>query len=389
MATSPLAQGATSGTLPYVGHRLYKCCHSWLRPACLTLMAVMPDSAASTGYQSYIAAGPDDATYMRSIVLFGGNTACYKFALTRALLDLAAEERTVVTLPELAPYFARHVTAHVRTGMAQGTVPKSTFLDAAAAHLHGQIDEDALYDVTTQHAFRYVLDLYHRLPEGETSVQFYAQEKRPRRLVLTDQLLGLLPEQRQQLTGETEARWQLVEHAWTQSKNGEDARRPIAYDPESENLVLLPWRNIERKKLTQFRPSLSGYQKSRCFYCFKEIDVMDGKVCQVDHFFPWRLGFRLDGTDINGVWNLVLACASCNGWAGGKSDAIPEKRFLIRIHRRNSYLIDSHHPLRNALIEATGRTEEERWRFLSSLYDQVREWQPRQWSCVETQAAAF
>ena len=45
-------------------------------------------SETPQGYQGFIQAGPDEATYLRSIVLFGDNTASYKFALTRALLDL-------------------------------------------------------------------------------------------------------------------------------------------------------------------------------------------------------------------------------------------------------------------------------------------------------------
>ena len=60
------------------------------------------DGRADTGYEAFIATNPESTTYMRSIVLFGGNTASYKFALTRALLDLAAEQQTVVSLAELA-----------------------------------------------------------------------------------------------------------------------------------------------------------------------------------------------------------------------------------------------------------------------------------------------
>jgi len=73
-------------------------------------------SETPQGYQGFIQVGPDEATYLRSIVLFGDNTASYKFALTRALLDLAEQQQTSVTLPELAPHFARHILNHVQTG---------------------------------------------------------------------------------------------------------------------------------------------------------------------------------------------------------------------------------------------------------------------------------
>lgn len=326
---------------------------------------------------------------MRGIVLFGENTASYKFALTRALLDLAEQQYTSVTLHELAPHFAGHILRHVRAGKVQGTMRSSVFLDAAQAHLDGQMNLEEFHAVTAQHAFRYVLDLYHRLPGGESSVQFYVQERKPRRLVLTDELLSLSADQRGQLTHETEARWHLVEHAWTQTREGHREARRIAFDSSSEELVLVPWRHQTRKALTKFRPALSGYQKGRCFYCFAEVDLNDTVLSHVDHFFPWSLGFRLTDTDLNGVWNLVLACAECNAGPGGKFDAIPDRRFLERLHRRNSYLIDSHHPLRESLMRETGGSAQERWTFLYRLWERLREWQSRSWNGRPTSGRPF
>lgn len=61
------------------------------------------------GSLQFIRTAPDDSTYFRSIVLFGGTTAAYKFALSHAPLDVARLGRTTVTLPELAPHFAQHL----------------------------------------------------------------------------------------------------------------------------------------------------------------------------------------------------------------------------------------------------------------------------------------
>ncbi|GGR53156.1 hypothetical protein GCM10008959_13290 [Deinococcus seoulensis] len=74
--------------------------------------------------------------------------------------------------------------------------------------------------------------------------------------------------------------------------------------------------------------------------------------------------------------DLVLACAE---WSGEESDAFPTRRFLERLHQRNSYLIDSHYPLRDALIRDTGRTAQERWSFLRALREQRQVWPPRSW----------
>ena len=104
---------------------------------------------------------------------------------------MVEQQQTSVTLAELAPHFARHILNHVQTGQVQGTMRSSIFLDAAQAQVNGQLDLEDFHAITAQQAFRYVLDLYHRLPGGETSVQFYVQERKPRRLVLTDRAPGL------------------------------------------------------------------------------------------------------------------------------------------------------------------------------------------------------
>jgi len=51
------------------------------------------------------------------------------------------------------------------------------------------------------------------------------------------------------------------------------------------------------------------------------MEPSNGEGCHIDHFFTWRLCLRLPDTDLNGVWNLLLACAACNG---EKFDAIPD-----------------------------------------------------------------
>ena len=54
---------------------------------------------------------------------------------------------------------------------------------------------------------------------------------------------------------------------------------------------------------------------------------------------------------------------------------------LERLHQRNEYLIESHHPLRETLIRQTGVTTPERTRFLQGAWSAakavlVHEWKP-------------
>lgn len=92
-----------------------------------------------------------------------------------------------------------------------------------------------------------------------------------------------------------------------------------------------------------------------------------GAGCDVDHFFPHTLQPLVNGVNLDGVWNLVLACPSCNRGEGGKSARVPAIRYLDRLHERNEFLIASHHPLRETLMLQTGRTVEDRVRFLKEM----------------------
>ena len=62
----------------------------------------------------FVETRPRHESLWRAIVLFGRNSASYKFALARALLDLAGAGRDFVRLDELAVPYARHLAARLR-----------------------------------------------------------------------------------------------------------------------------------------------------------------------------------------------------------------------------------------------------------------------------------
>jgi hypothetical protein len=140
--------------------------------------------------------------------------------------------------------------------------------------------------------------------------------------------------------------------------------------------------------------ALNGYQKGRCFYCFREIAV-DAKddpssssstlpQAEVDHFFPKALDPYLEDIYVDGVWNLVLSCPHCNRGLGGvirgKFDRLPEIRYLRRLERRNNFLIESHHPLRETLKRQTGNTTKRRRAFLQEVTRSATNYQPHTWA---------
>jgi len=83
--------------------------------------------------------------YWRSIILYGSNSACYKFALGKALLEIAPTGKTFITLEELAEPFSRHITEHLKLEDKQGNSPSSKFLKDCSQFNQGEISQDFLY----------------------------------------------------------------------------------------------------------------------------------------------------------------------------------------------------------------------------------------------------
>ena len=313
--------------------------------------------------------------------------ATYKFALGKSLLHLAATGQTTIHLDDLAHEFSAHMIAHVSSGKSQCTNSVSSFIDACNAYHREEISYDNLIRETKNTGFRYVLDAFHVLANGVIAEPFYQIQGKGvnRSLVLTDNLLALCEDtQYENLAPEVEARWNLVEDTWTSNRGVQFDYVQYAIDTQ---MLIVESRTTYRRDLTKARNALSGYQRGRCFYCFSDIFIQDSISCEVDHFLPFHLRYKMP-LDLNGVWNLVLSCESCNrGTGAGKFGALPHKNLLNRLIKRNNYLINSHHPLSNTLIAQTGATDSERSMFLSRAYDFAAESTKEIWHPV--QATSF
>ena len=317
----------------------------------------------------FLGKDPAIEDYWRSIILYGNNVACYKFALGKALLEIAPTGKTFITLEELAEPFSRHVTEHLKLAEKQTTSRSSRFLETCDRFNRGEISQDELIAITVRKGFENVIDAFHNVNKSELPVRFFTDERNGQNkgIALTDSLLEL-PElyQGQNLPQEVEARWRLVETAWKLKIS----KHLIKVDYDHEKKIIFTGSSGRRVDVTSCRDALNGYQKGKCFYCFADISIESGSenLGDVDHFFPRKLMFYNIAHPIDGVWNLVLACQSCNRGAGGKFDRLPEERFLKRLHTRNDFFITSHHPLRETLIQQTGTTTKKRVKFLNNNY---------------------
>ena len=307
--------------------------------------------------------------YWRSIILFGRNVASYKFALAKSLLEIGPKDNGLIKLDELAVPFSRNLIEHLRHSEKQITARSSKFLDACRAHDEKNLSDSELIDTTVKLGFNNVIDAFHNVNNEDVPQRFFEDERRESGGIrITDNFYRLMQSQTAiDLPQEVEARWRLVETAWTLNLSRNLVA--VSYD-ESDNGVLYVERSMRRTNVTSCRDALNGYQKGKCFYCFDEISIVSGqeRLTEVDHFFPHALKKHRVAEPINGVWNLVLACSECNSGTGGKFAKVPSISLLQRLSKRNEYLIGSHHPLRETLILQTGKTPRHRHQFLNDCY---------------------
>jgi len=323
-----------------------------------------------SGISHFYKIEPTSENYWRAIILFGRNVASYKFALAKSLYDLRNSSQDLIRLEDLAPKFAGHICEHLENCNTQGTSGSSRFLDACRSFNRDEIAKDALIEKTVKIGFQNVIDAFHNVHGEEIKERFFLDERNTNKGIrLTDRFFAMADNPIiHDLNIETEARWRLVETAWDLGMSRHIVG--ISHD-ESTNELLALTRQGKRVMITSSRDALNGYQKGRCFYCFREISVDSGTddLADVDHFFPHKLHFCAEDKPINGVANLVLACKECNRGEGGKFDRLPSVSLLERLYLRNEYLIKSHHPLRETLISQTGLTETSRRSYLQDIYN--------------------
>ena len=322
---------------------------------------------------------PTDAHLWRAINLFGRNVASYKFALAKSTLELAQEQKTEIKLSDLAEPFSRYTCDHIKENPKQSASPSSKFLEACSNYNSDKISHSDLITATEKHGFNYVLNHFHIVNGKEIGKKFFIDERKSsKKIILTDEILKLASnENGVNLFQETEARWRLVETSWALGVS----RNLINADVDND---LLFTNHIKRTDVTSARDALNGYQKSKCFYCFRKISVFKRSLnlCDVDHFFPHELNRKNILFNLDGVWNLVLSCLKCNRGVQGKFANVPSIKLLERLNQRNEYYISSHDPLRETIIAQTGNSSEIRRKFLQSQFNSakihaIHEWQPK------------
>lgn len=321
---------------------------------------------STNGVETFKEQYPSLESYWRAVILFGRNTASYKFALAKSILEMCQAGKSTISLEELAVPFAQHLCRHMAQAPKQGTTPTNSLLKACKGFNEGQVSAEQLHNVTVSQGFNYVLDAFHKVNGEDIPVSFFQKVFTPqeKKIILTDEFFKLLDTPfRDNFSAETEARWNLVETAWELGVSRNLLN--VHYDDHSKLFFVNS--SLRRKDVTSARDALNGYQKGKCFYCFDDISVtgQESQLCDVDHFFPHTLQAQFKHVNLDGVWNLVLTCPNCNRGTDGKFARVPAVKYLERLRRRNEFLIASHHPLRETIIQQTGNSTEARQHFLA------------------------
>ncbi len=343
-----------------------------------------------TYISQYQSENPSLESYWRSLILFGKNTATYKFALAESLLECVEQDASRVSLDELAVPFAQHTCEHLKVAKRQATGKQGKFLEACAGFNDGAVTYDELIDTTKNNAFKYVLDKFHIVDGLEVPVTFYEQAGTgaKRELVLTDDTFKLAEQIRlDTLNQEVDARWSLVEFAW----DNDISTKVLDITYNEDERCFFTNKALQRTNITSVKDALNGYQKGQCFYCYETIslDSHDEDACDVDHFYPFSLQKYFPRINLNGVWNLVLSCKDCNRGEDGKFAHIPSLEYVERLAIRNEFLIASHHPLRETLIRQTGATQQERLKFLRNVDARAHELKAHRWWTPPRKKASF
>jgi len=253
---------------------------------------------------------PSIESQWRALILFGKNSATYKFAFAKSLLGIIEEQKTKISLSELAIPFADSIVDHLKKNDKQGSSASSTFLKGCRDFIADNISKEHLYSLTEKYGFVNVVDAFQNVNGGAIPDKFYEKDYKQGKkdIIVTDNLLKIKELfQYRNLEQEVEARWNLVETAWNLQINPNLLE--VKYD-EANSLFFIESNLMRRIDVTSVRDSLNGYQKGKCFYSFQDISINknDINTCAVDHFLPHvnKLEHAKQGANINGVWNLVL-----------------------------------------------------------------------------------
>ena len=201
----------------------------------------------------------------RAIIIFGKNSATYKFALLKTLMDKKPSD--YLTYNEIGEPFLEHLVQHHANCPHQFNRSSTNLSNSMDQFLAEQISWGELISVAEKNIFNNVFDALQNIGGGSLSKEdlLFEHQREQKRIVLTDNLNRILDDSdlRREISEETEHRWRIVEEAW----RGQIPPN-LSYLEKDNNLRS----KDNRKSLRITVPQLAPYQNGLCFYCLKSLD---------------------------------------------------------------------------------------------------------------------
>ncbi|MFF4790762.1 HNH endonuclease [Streptomyces sp. NPDC001276] len=289
----------------------------------------------------------------RLAVLMGANSRTYKFALGQALLEYGRRGQDAVLLEQFAATYSLALVRHLGQGPQ---APQTTDLgendfltvttQESAATLAAGRPTERLVTSAVRSMPTMVMQKFHNLRGGSAVPHTFYEligKGRHRIVRLTPELLRLAQsEQAAGLTEELGARWSIVESSFASGVGQSLLKEGVAVNWDTLKLT----DKRRRRSVAGIVEATVGFQHGRCLICGGVL--APGEDIAVDHVFPFSLMRRLGsvgawhGPDLDALWNLAPAHATCNGT---KSDRPPTRGELRRLAARNEAIMQSPHPL--------------------------------------------
>ena len=296
----------------------------------------------------------NDKDYWRLLTLYGLNTSTYKIALANCLINFTEKDKTSVTMHELATEFfdlyLNRLNQNNNMPQLNHDTRTTVMEQAVMKYKNGILTYGDTIDYVAKNAFNDVIPRFHVMDRKPIEHSFYQKTKSG--IVLTDSVFNVFQEEdREELKQELDSRWSLLESAFSIKRENAQLINDL------KQFYLL--RGYERTDITYMQDMLYGYQEGRCFYCGEKLT---GTI-HVDHVIPRAYLYHDE------PWNLVLSHSICNM---SKSDALPDKKYIVKLINRNELLIKSNHPLSKGIIASLGKTSTERSKETMRIYEEIR-----------------
>ena len=337
--------------------------------------------------KSYLEEDNSSLNTFRTLILFGKNSATYKFAFCHSLLKLTA--RNEVKYDDLRDEFVKELLAHYEKNPHQFSRESTKLTQAMGVYLktsQNETDWNTLLTVAENSIYNNVFDAFQNVGNGTINkeYQLFEHDKKNKKLVLTDNVNLILEdnELKETIHNENQSRWNIVEEAWRAGL----APNMLDYNEDDKTFYSVS-DNYPRIGLRSAVDVLMPYQKGHCFYCNRKmssfVSSQDDAFPDVDHFLPYSM---LNNNDLNvnpnGVWNLVIACKSCNRGADGKFDEPPKEMYYKKLKLRNLLFVEEHkHSLRNSILlslnVANKQQLSEKMDNIYSNFRMIKGWKPR------------